>query len=177
MPQGLTVRTSAPGLGSPQPHRHRGWGHRVHRTGRNETSAPPGCAAPIALPCNVSGLGRVCLAPCLGCTVSGLQRVWVATVSGLRRPVRSGPEATALRRRYQRENERLVTELREGTDKLKAQARGAGPAGPPPGAWSATATVAPCSVGPDRASRSPQEKTAYLEHQRMNMQANLLYSH
>jgi hypothetical protein len=70
---GLTVRTSAPGLGSPQPHRHRGWGHRVHRTGRNETSAPPGCAAPIALPCNVSGLGRVCLAPCLGCNVSGLQ--------------------------------------------------------------------------------------------------------
>lgn len=53
----------APGLGSPQPHRHRDWGHRVHRTGRNEPSAPPGRAAPIR---------------------ARLQRVWVATAGEIR---------------------------------------------------------------------------------------------
>jgi len=86
-----------------------------------------------------------------------------------------------LRRRYQRENERLVTELREGTDKLKAQARGAGPAGPPPlgrGPRPRLLRRVPSAiVGPDRASRSPQEKTAYLEHQRMNMQAKPIPTH
>ena len=80
-----------------------------------------------------------------------------------------------MRRRYQRENERLVTELREGTDKLKAQARGVGPAGPPPlGLGPRPLRRVPSAMSglSDRASRSPQEKTAYLEHQRMNMQAN-----
>ena len=50
----------------------------------------------------------------------------------------------SVRRRYQRENERLVTELREGTDKLKAQARGADPAGPPP--WGVVRDRDRCAV-------------------------------